>query len=71
FPHVEVVRKKSEREKLEGFSCRECYEYYKTSGLSEEEMKQRMNQCSRHRHKFVAPATPEHFWSLGFPDTAE
>ncbi|KAI8764538.1 RBBP8 [Biomphalaria glabrata] len=71
FPHVQVVRKKDDRKKLEGFSCQECYEYYKNSGLSDEAMKQKMNECSRHRAKYIPPSTPEHFWSIGFPDTAE
>ncbi|BFZ08371.1 hypothetical protein BsWGS_11410 [Bradybaena similaris] len=71
FPHVSVVRKKSERSKLEGFSCKQCYEYYKNSGLSEEALQQKKNECSRHRERYRAPDTPEHFWSLGFPDTAE
>ena len=34
-------------------------------------MQKRMQECSRHRDKFRAPGTPEHFWTLGFPDTAE
>ncbi|XP_005107975.1 uncharacterized protein LOC101854667 [Aplysia californica] len=71
FAHVEVVRKHSERNKLQGFSCKQCHDYYKNSGLSEEEMQQKMKECSRHRDKFRPPSTPEHFWSLGFPDTAE
>ncbi|KAH9490596.1 hypothetical protein Btru_033619 [Bulinus truncatus] len=71
FPHIQVVRKKSERDKLEGFGCQECLQYYKNSGLSDEAMKQKMNECSRHRAKYLPPSTPEHFWSLGFPDTAE
>uniref|UniRef100_A0A0B6YB58 DNA endonuclease activator Ctp1 C-terminal domain-containing protein n=1 Tax=Arion vulgaris TaxID=1028688 RepID=A0A0B6YB58_9EUPU len=71
FPHVEVVRKKSERNKLEGFSCKQCYEYYKNCGLSEDALKIKKNECSRHRERYRAPETPEHFWSLGFPDTPE
>ncbi|GFS25259.1 DNA endonuclease RBBP8-like [Elysia marginata] len=70
-PHVEVVRKRSERDKLEGFSCKQCHEYYKNSGLSEEELKKKMKVCSRHKERYRPPATPEHFWTLGFPDTAE
>ncbi|XP_059170173.1 uncharacterized protein LOC131951785 isoform X2 [Physella acuta] len=71
FAHAQVVRKKSERDKLDGFSCKQCYQYYKNSGLSDEALKVKMKECSRHRDRYRAPETPEHFWSLGFPDTAD
>ncbi|RUS74998.1 hypothetical protein EGW08_017221, partial [Elysia chlorotica] len=71
IPHIQVVRKKSERDKLEGFSCKQCHEYYMNSGLSEEELKKKMKECSRHKERYKRPDTPEHFWTLGFPDTAE
>ncbi|KAI0209648.1 hypothetical protein LSAT2_005658 [Lamellibrachia satsuma] len=29
-----------------------------------------MKSC-RHRDRFAPPQTPEHFWSVGFPDTQE
>nr|XP_015931250.2 DNA endonuclease RBBP8 isoform X1 [Parasteatoda tepidariorum] len=67
----ETVRKKSERKQLLGFDCKECENYYTDLGLSDEEKKQRMQKCSRHRGKFVPPSTPEHFWELEFPDTQE
>ncbi|GFY40624.1 DNA endonuclease RBBP8 [Trichonephila inaurata madagascariensis] len=66
-----TVRKKSERKQLNAFDCRECEKYYDDLGLSEEEKKKRMKNCSRHRSKFAPPATPEHFWELDFPDTQE
>ncbi|GFO10330.1 DNA endonuclease rbbp8-like [Plakobranchus ocellatus] len=69
--HVEVVRKKSERDKLDGFSCKQCHEFYKNSGLSEEELKKKLKACSRHKERYQPPSTPEHFWTLGIPDTAE
>lgn len=46
-------------------------QYFKDVGLSEEERAERMQQCSRHRARYVPPSTPEHFWSIGFPDTPE
>ncbi|KAL3889904.1 hypothetical protein ACJMK2_002224 [Sinanodonta woodiana] len=71
FPHVNVIRKKDERQKLTGHSCKECYEYYKSKGLPEEDITKQIQDCSRHRAHYVPPETPEHFWSIGFPDTQE
>ncbi|GIY03323.1 b-cell lymphoma 3 protein homolog [Caerostris darwini] len=67
----ETVRKRSERKQLNGYDCKECERYYADLGLSEEEKRERMNKCSRHRAKYAPPATPEHFWELDFPDTQE
>ncbi|XP_064597657.1 uncharacterized protein LOC135464097 [Liolophura sinensis] len=71
FAYVDVVRKRDERQKLKGYFCQECEDYFKDVGLSEEERAQRMQKCSRHRARYVPPSTPEHFWSIGFPDTPE
>ncbi|KAK3589209.1 hypothetical protein CHS0354_020068 [Potamilus streckersoni] len=71
FPYVDVMRKKDERQKLKGHSCKECYEYYKSKGLPEEEITKQIQECSRHRAHYIPPETPEHFWSIGFPDTQE
>ena len=45
--------------------------YYKDAQLSDSELAARVTACSRHRHKHPPPATPEHFWSIGFPDTVD
>ncbi|XP_055955906.1 DNA endonuclease RBBP8 [Patella vulgata] len=71
FAHVKVVKKQDERRKLKGHSCKECYEYYKSTGMSEDEIQSRIQDCSRHRADYIPPDTPEHFWSIGFPDTQE
>ncbi|KAL5013444.1 hypothetical protein ScPMuIL_007714 [Solemya velum] len=71
FAYTDVVKKQNERRKLTGHVCQECYEYYKTTGMSEEEIQERIQNCSRHRSKYIPPDTPEHFWSIGFPDTQE
>ena len=73
YAYNEVVRKKSERAKLKGFSCVNCEKYYASlerSGiiLDKEEM---IQQCSRHRAKFEPTSTPPGFWELGFPDEEE
>ncbi|KAL4218246.1 DNA endonuclease rbbp8 [Mactra antiquata] len=69
--HIAVVRKRDERQKLQGHGCKQCLEYYKSAGRSEEEIKNHMCQCSRHRAQYVPPDTPPHFWSIGFMDTQE
>lgn len=46
-------------------------QYYQAKGLSEEEIRHQVGDCSRHRAKYVPPQTPEHFWSVDFPDTVE
>ncbi|RWS08073.1 uncharacterized protein B4U79_01212 [Dinothrombium tinctorium] len=65
------VRKKQERNLLNGYECEDCYEYFKDLGLPEKELRQRLNKCSRHRGHFSPPKTPEHFWEMGFPSTPE
>ncbi|XP_026526105.1 DNA endonuclease RBBP8 isoform X2 [Notechis scutatus] len=67
FPHIEVVRKKEERRKLTGHTCKECEIYY--AGLPEEERKKKLATCSRHRSRYIPPETPENFWEVGFPST--
>lgn len=58
------VRKKDERMKLNGYSCKSCREYYVSTGLNEQEIQERLKNSSRHRHKCPPPpATPTHFWS--------
>ncbi|XP_061661806.1 DNA endonuclease RBBP8 isoform X2 [Syngnathoides biaculeatus] len=67
FAHVAVVRKKDERRKLKGTTCKECEVYY--THLPEEEKQRKLSECSRHRHRFIPPSTPENFWEVGFPST--
>lgn len=63
------MRCKTDREKLNGWDCWECREYYKNLSLSKEELQKRRNQCSRHRHQYERPKTPEGFWDPEFPET--
>ncbi|XP_035981265.1 LOW QUALITY PROTEIN: DNA endonuclease RBBP8 [Fundulus heteroclitus] len=67
FAHVAVVRKKDERRKLKGTTCKECEVYY--AHLPEEEKQQKLSSCSRHRYLYIPPSTPENFWEVGFPST--
>uniref|UniRef100_A0A8D3C2A7 DNA endonuclease RBBP8 n=1 Tax=Scophthalmus maximus TaxID=52904 RepID=A0A8D3C2A7_SCOMX len=67
FAHVAVVRKKDERRKLKGTTCKECEIYY--AHLPEEEKQKKLTSCSRHRFLYIPPSTPENFWEVGFPST--
>ncbi|XP_072460479.1 DNA endonuclease RBBP8 [Notamacropus eugenii] len=67
FPHIEVVRKKEERRKLLGHTCKECEIYY--ADIPEEEREKKLASCSRHRFRHIPPNTPENFWEVGFPST--
>ncbi|XP_012056769.1 PREDICTED: uncharacterized protein LOC105619861 [Atta cephalotes] len=68
-PEQRNMQCKADREKLNGFDCWECRKYYQNLSLSKEELKKRLNQCSRHRHKYERPNTPEGFWDPEFPET--
>ncbi|NXX13669.1 CTIP endonuclease, partial [Podargus strigoides] len=67
FPHIEVIRKKEERRKLLGHTCKECEIYY--ADVPEEEREKKLATCSRHRFRYIPPNTPENFWEVGFPST--
>ncbi|XP_027531035.1 DNA endonuclease RBBP8 isoform X1 [Neopelma chrysocephalum] len=67
FPHIEVIRKKEERRKLLGHTCKECEIYY--ADIPEEEREKKLASCSRHRFCYIPPNTPENFWEVGFPST--
>lgn len=67
FAHMAVIRKKEERRKLKGTTCKECEIYY--AHLPEEERKKKLSNCSRHRFLYIPPCTPENFWEVGFPST--
>lgn len=46
FAHMgEVVRKKVERKQLEGWSCKQCKEFYEAVGGSTQEVKVSVNVC--------------------------
>ncbi|XP_031351388.1 uncharacterized protein LOC116176769 [Photinus pyralis] len=66
YPHkTEAVKKKSERMQLQGWSCAECKEYYSSFELPPEKLKEKMNQCSKHRNKYEPlDDTPKGFWDI-------
>ncbi|EMP38371.1 DNA endonuclease RBBP8, partial [Chelonia mydas] len=67
FPHIEVIRKREERRKLLGHTCKECEIYY--ADIPEGEREKKLAACSRHRFRYIPPSTPENFWEVGFPST--
>ncbi|NXN09680.1 CTIP endonuclease, partial [Indicator maculatus] len=67
FPHIEIIRKKEERRKLPGHTCKECEIYY--ADIPEEEREKKLASCSRHRFRYIPPNSPENFWEVGFPST--
>jgi len=69
FKCVQVVRKQDERKKLGTMSCKECETYWKS--LPEDKRPERMDEMCRHRAKYQPPATPEHYWSISFPNTQD
>ncbi|KAK2094550.1 DNA endonuclease rbbp8 [Saguinus oedipus] len=70
FPHIEVVRKKEERRKLLGHTCKECDILFRQKHyMSAEEREKKLASCSRHRFRYIPPNTPENFWEVGFPST--
>ena len=48
------------------------FQYYGSLKLSEQEIQERLQACSRHRGRFSPPpCTPEHFWEVDFMNTHE
>uniref|UniRef100_A0A915ISH0 DNA endonuclease activator Ctp1 C-terminal domain-containing protein n=1 Tax=Romanomermis culicivorax TaxID=13658 RepID=A0A915ISH0_ROMCU len=68
---ADPTRKKDERKKLCGHACHCCKAYFDALELSPEEKERRINAVSRHRDFQAPPSTPDHFWEVGFPSTAE
>ncbi|KAH9626770.1 hypothetical protein KSS87_022084 [Heliosperma pusillum] len=76
FKFVEPVRKKAERENLNGIECKQCKKFYDAvhgDGEGKEgEINKHNLRCehhdgvSRHRYRYVPPMTPEGFWNIGF-----
>ncbi|KAI8829838.1 DNA repair protein endonuclease SAE2/CtIP C-terminus-domain-containing protein [Chytriomyces cf. hyalinus JEL632] len=81
FQYQEVVRGKAERRQLHGTSCPCCNDFFdavgdvppiRELGQPEVEVKNsHLNNVSRHRSKWQVPNTPDGFWDVGFPSTAE
>jgi hypothetical protein len=67
FPHVQVVRRKHEREQLKGQTCTACRDFFRATGLASTGV---CDECSRHRSKYTFEATPAGFWDVEFADSS-
>lgn len=65
-PHkMETVRCKADKLRLPGWSCKECQDYYQDFDLTDEELRKKMNVCSKHRNKFdPLNETPKGYWDV-------
>lgn len=76
FKYVEPVRKKADRENLNGIECKQCKKFYDAvlsdAGPKNGEVNRQNIRCehhdgvSRHRYRYAPPLTPEGFWNIGF-----
>jgi splicing factor 4 len=71
--HVQVVRKKSEREQLNTYVCEECRSFYdammpgkECSTIKCTHAPPENAQNSRHRAKWAPEPAPKGFWNLAF-----
>ncbi|KAL0478575.1 hypothetical protein AKO1_008155 [Acrasis kona] len=70
----EVIRKKSERRKLEAHECEDCKAFYDSiKGVfkNEADRKRVVQKCGRHRSDHVNSKTPDWYWSLNNSPTNE
>jgi len=63
------IRKRADRKALQAFECAECRNYYSGANLNEDQLRDLLQQCSRHRSKNPPPAaTPQVCWELDIRD---
>ncbi|GER27680.1 GAMMA RESPONSE 1 family protein [Striga asiatica] len=73
FKYVGPVRRKSERENMEGVECKQCKKFYdavlpgSVGGDKQKNIRcEHHDGVSRHRYRYAPPSTPEGFWNIGF-----
>jgi hypothetical protein len=64
----EPIRRKSDRENLNGHSCDECARYFSALEKMGFDTKDMINTCSRHRTKYTPPSTPDGYWDLSMKE---
>jgi hypothetical protein len=69
YRYTEVVREKEKRRMMPGFACEQCQAFCDAVGGGGVDGNQLLQACSRHRHKWAPPSTPEGFWNLSFADS--
>lgn len=65
----EEVTRGAARERLRGFKCQACSRFYKSLALPHEELEDMCQLCTRHRHQFTPPSTPQGYWTGEMPST--
>ena len=59
------VRKRAERKALPAFECHECRNYYAGANLTEEQLQDLLQKCSKHRRRNPPPPdSPKVCWEL-------
>lgn len=59
------VRKRDERKQLPAFNCADCRNFYAGTDLTEVQLQELLQQCSRHRSRNPPPAdSPKVCWEL-------
>ncbi|PWN44315.1 hypothetical protein IE81DRAFT_340167 [Ceraceosorus guamensis] len=73
FPHKEVVRGKQARKSLHAYDCHCCAAWYEAVGphARPEDRQAQLQQTSRHRAYGPPASTPEGYWRIEFPESAE
>lgn len=71
YKYIEPVRKKADREILKGIECKQCKKFYDAVQVGDGDVTGEIrcdhhNEVSRHRYRYIPPATPEGFWNIGF-----
>ncbi len=62
-------RSKEDRQKLSGFSCKDCEKYYADANLNDEQLQEAIQKCSRHRAAIAPPSdSPQEMWKLEIDD---
>ncbi|KAJ8930767.1 hypothetical protein NQ314_016401 [Rhamnusium bicolor] len=54
-PEPEPIVRGKARKQLQGWACEKCKNFYGKMKLSAEEMKKKMDDCSKHRYKYQPP----------------
>ncbi|CEH16072.1 RETINOBLASTOMA BINDING PROTEIN 8 [Ceraceosorus bombacis] len=73
FPHKEVIRGKQARKSLHAYDCHCCAAWYEAVGphARPEDRQAQLQQTSRHRAYGPPASTPEGYWRIEFPESAE
>ncbi|KAF5272189.1 hypothetical protein FQA39_LY01271 [Lamprigera yunnana] len=70
YPFITETVRGNARKNLPGWSCQECKKYYEGCNLTVEELKKKMDLCSKHRNKFEPQDdTPKGFWDVSIYGT--